>query len=98
MRLRKLNRAIKGCDRVVHFAAESHVDRSITNSRAHLLKRTAQEQEISGSRCQKSNREICTCIHRRGLRVHWNQNRGGLFYRGDQLNPSSPYSATKAAG
>ena len=29
--LEKLNRAIKGCDGVVHFAAESHVDRSITN-------------------------------------------------------------------
>ena len=27
--LNKLDEAIKGCDGVVHFAAESHVDRSI---------------------------------------------------------------------
>ena len=29
--LKKLDEAIKGCDGVVHFAAESHVDRSIAD-------------------------------------------------------------------
>ena len=85
---------LQGCDAVVNFAAESHVDRSIEDqeafARTHLigtgvLLDAAREQGV-GRFVQVSTDEVYGSIA------------SGSFTEESPLNPSSPYSATKAAG
>ncbi|MFH1245967.1 MAG: dTDP-glucose 4,6-dehydratase [Candidatus Omnitrophota bacterium] len=87
-----VNRAVAGCDIIVNFAAESHVDRSITNAAefvrtnvmgTHVLLETARKQAVSLF-CQISTDEV------------YGSRREGFFEETDLLNPSSPYSASKA--
>jgi len=87
-------RAMEGCDAVVNFAAESHVDRSIADqeafARTHVigtsvLLDTARELGVSRY-VQVSTDEVYGSIEE------------GSFTESSALNPSSPYSATKAAG
>ncbi len=86
--------AMEGCDAVVNFAAESHVDRSITGpdpfSLTHVvgtgvLLDAARELKVSRY-LQVSTDEVYGSIE------------SGSFTEESPLNPSSPYSATKAAG
>jgi dTDP-glucose 4,6-dehydratase len=86
--------AMAGCDAVVNFAAESHVDRSIADqeafARTHVigtsvLLETARELGIQRY-VQVSTDEVYGSIEE------------GSFTETSPLNPSSPYSATKAAG
>jgi dTDP-glucose 4,6-dehydratase len=86
--------AMAGCSRVVNFAAESHVDRSIADqdafARTHVIGTSvlldaAREQGVERF-LQVSTDEVYGSIER------------GSFTEGSPLNPSSPYSATKAAG
>jgi dTDP-glucose 4,6-dehydratase len=83
-----------GVDAVVNFAAESHVDRSIADqdvfARTHLigtgvLLDAARERGVSRY-LQVSTDEVYGSIEK------------GTFTELSPLNPSSPYSATKAAG
>ena len=85
---------MEGCDAVVNFAAESHVDRSIDDqdafARTHVigtgnLLDTARELGI-GRYLQVSTDEVYGSIE------------SGSFTETSPLDPSSPYSATKAAG
>jgi len=85
---------LEGCDGVVNFAAESHVDRSIEDqeafARTHVigtgvLLDAAREQGV-GRLVQVSTDEVYGSIA------------SGSFTEESPLNPSSPYSATKAAG
>jgi dTDP-glucose 4,6-dehydratase len=85
---------IEGADAVVNFAAESHVDRSIADqdafARAHVIGTSvlldaAREHGVSRY-LQVSTDEVYGSIER------------GSFTESSPLNPSSPYSATKAAG
>ncbi len=85
---------MEGCDAVVNFAAESHVDRSIADqdvfARAHVIGTSvlldaAREHAVSRY-LQVSTDEVYGSIER------------GSFTETSPLNPSSPYSATKAAG
>jgi dTDP-glucose 4,6-dehydratase len=85
---------LPGCDAVVNFAAESHVDRSIADqdvfARAHVIGTSvlldaAREHKLSRY-VQVSTDEVYGSIER------------GSFTETSPLNPSSPYSATKAAG
>jgi dTDP-glucose 4,6-dehydratase len=87
-------RAIQGCTHVVNFAAESHVDRSIADqdafARAHVIGTSvlldaARERGVRRY-LQVSTDEVYGSIER------------GSFTETSPLNPSSPYSATKAAG
>jgi len=91
---RTAREAMEGCDAVVNFAAESHVDRSIADqeafARTHVigtsvLLDTAREQGV-GRYVQVSTDEVYGSIEE------------GSFTESSPLNPSSPYSATKAAG
>jgi dTDP-glucose 4,6-dehydratase len=84
----------EGCDAVVNFAAESHVDRSIADqdafARTHLIGTSvlldaAREHGVSRY-LQVSTDEVYGSIEK------------GSFTETSPLNPSSPYSATKAAG
>jgi dTDP-glucose 4,6-dehydratase len=91
---RAVRQAMEGCDAVVNFAAESHVDRSIADqevfARTHVigtsvLLETARELGV-GRYVQVSTDEVYGSIEE------------GSFTETSPLNPSSPYSATKAAG
>ena len=85
---------MEGVDAVVNFAAESHVDRSIDDqdafARTHVigtgtLLDAARELGI-GRYLQVSTDEVYGSIE------------SGSFTETSPLDPSSPYSATKAAG
>ncbi|MFC1632036.1 dTDP-glucose 4,6-dehydratase [Candidatus Omnitrophota bacterium] len=91
--LNTVNKAISGCDLVINFAAESHVDRSIVDASefintnvygTYTLLAAAKEHQIPLF-CQISTDEVY------GSRVE------GYFKEQDLLTPSSPYSASKAA-
>jgi dTDP-glucose 4,6-dehydratase len=86
--------ALRGCDAVVNFAAESHVDRSIADqdvfARTHvigtsILLDAARELGV-GRYLQVSTDEVYGSVE------------SGSFTERSRLRPSSPYSATKAAG
>ncbi len=83
--------AVVGCDAVVNFAAETHVDRSISGAEAfiatnmqgtHVLLETARERGLRY--LQVSTDEVYGSIDH------------GSFTEQSPLQPSSPYSATKA--
>jgi dTDP-glucose 4,6-dehydratase len=85
---------VAGCDAVVNFAAESHVDRSIAEqdvfARAHVIGTgvllDAVREHAVPRYLQVSTDEVYGSIAE------------GSFTEVSPLNPSSPYSATKAAG
>ena len=86
--------AMAGCDLVVNFAAESHVDRSIAGQDPFavthvigtgVLLDAARELGV-GRYLQVSTDEVYGSIE------------SGSFTEDSPLEPSSPYSATKAAG
>jgi dTDP-glucose 4,6-dehydratase len=83
--------AVAGCDAIVNFAAETHVDRSISGPDAfiitnmqgtHVLLEAARERGLRY--LQVSTDEVYGSIE------------DGSFTESSPLNPSSPYSATKA--
>ena len=86
--------AMEGADCVVNFAAESHVDRSIADqdvfARTHVIGTSVlldAARELGVSRyLQVSTDEVYGSID------------SGSFTEDSPLDPSSPYSATKAAG
>jgi dTDP-glucose 4,6-dehydratase len=89
-----VRQVMEGCDAVVNFAAESHVDRSIADqdafARAHVIGTSvlldaAREHRVKRY-LQVSTDEVYGSIEK------------GSFTESSPLNPSSPYSATKAAG
>ncbi len=82
--------AVAGCDAIVNFAAETHVDRSITGPEAfimtnmqgtHVLLEAARERGLRY--LQVSTDEVYGSIEQ------------GSFTESSPLAPSSPYSATK---
>jgi dTDP-glucose 4,6-dehydratase len=82
--------AVDGCDAIVNFAAETHVDRSISGPEAfimtnmqgtHVLLEAARERSLRY--LQVSTDEVYGSIEH------------GSFTETSPLNPSSPYSATK---
>jgi dTDP-glucose 4,6-dehydratase len=85
---------MEGCDAVVNFAAESHVDRSIDEqdvfARTHVIGTGVlldAVRELAVPRfLQVSTDEVYGSIE------------SGSFTEKSPLDPSSPYSATKAAG
>jgi dTDP-glucose 4,6-dehydratase len=85
---------MRGCDAVVNFAAESHVDRSIADQDAF-----ARTHVIGTSILLDAARELGLW---RYLQVSTDEVYGsvesGSFTESSPLRPSSPYSATKAAG
>ena len=90
----KVREAMEGADAVVNFAAESHVDRSISGQdpfvTTHVIGTSvllAAARELGvGRYLQVSTDEVYGSIE------------SGSFTETSPLNPSSPYSATKAAG
>src|SRR5207253_425315 len=86
--------AIEGCDLVVNFAAESHVDRSIAEQDAFAV-----TQVIGTGVLLDAVRDLGV---QRFLQVSTDEVYGsieeGTFTEESPIAPSSPYSATKAGG
>ena len=85
--------AMKGCELVVHFAAETHVDRSILDAGAFLKTNIIGTQVLLDAALRHKVRrflhvstdEVYGCVTR------------GHSKEGDHLEPNSPYAASKAA-
>ena len=89
-----VKKAMQGCDEVVNFAAESHVDRSITSPEdfvrtdvlgAFTLLEQARKSDVKKF-LQISTDEV------------YGSTVSGSFSEKSILDPSSPYSASKAGG
>ena len=89
-------------DTVVHFAAESHVDRSITGPGAFIqtnivgtftLLEAARKSWIEGSQV----RENLCFLHVSTDEVYGSLGETGLFKETTPFDPRSPYSASKAS-
>ena len=85
--------AMKGCDTVVHFAAESHVDRSIYEPA------TAIETNVTGTAVMlhvARKLQISRFVHISTDEVYGDMLPGAFANEDSQVQPSSPYSASKA--
>jgi len=87
-----VDQAMEHCDAVVNFAAETHVDRSIAESRSflrtnvmgtHVLLDAARKRDIDRFVQIGTDEVYGSCI-------------SGSFSESSLLRPSSPYSASKA--
>lgn len=87
-------KAASGCDAIVNFAAETHVDRSILSA------------EDFGRTEFRGTQVLLEYVRGAGIRlvqvstdeVYGDLEAGGSSREGDPLRPSSPYSAAKSAG
>ncbi len=89
-----VDRAIAGCDAIVNFAAESHVDRSIDEPDAFI------QTDIFGTQVLlEASRAVDLP---RYLQISTDEVYGsideGTFTEESPIDPSSPYSASKAGG
>jgi dTDP-glucose 4,6-dehydratase len=86
--------AAGGCDAIVNFAAETHVDRSVLSAEEfghtnfHGTQVLLEHVRESGQRLVQVSTD----------EVYGDLEAGGSSRETDPLNPSSPYSAAKAAG
>jgi dTDP-glucose 4,6-dehydratase len=89
-----VHKVMPGCEWVINFAAESHVDRSITSPEDFV------RTDVLGvfTLLEEARR----CDVKRFLQISTDEVYGstvsGSFDEGDILDPSSPYSASKAGG
>jgi dTDP-glucose 4,6-dehydratase len=81
-------------DAVVHFAAESHVDRSIDGP-AEFLRTNVTGAGVVFESCRRA--EVERVLHISTDEVYGSVDEPGRFVEGDALEPNSPYSASKAA-
>ncbi len=80
-------------DAVVHFAAETHVDRSIKDSQNFIRTNVHGTHVLLAAALR---RKIKRFVHISTDEVYGSR-KTGYFKETDSLNPSSPYSASKAA-
>ena len=84
--------AMRGCDQVVHFAAESHVDRSISGPDAFVRTNC----DGTNVMCDVARRlEVDRFLHVSTDEVYGSVEEGSSVET-DPLEPRSPYSASKA--
>lgn len=87
-----VDRVMQKADHVVHFAAESHVDRSIEDASAFVRTNILGTFTLLES-ARKNN--VSRFIHISTDEVYGSRERGS-FKEKDILTPSSPYSSSKA--
>lgn len=88
-----VNDLVKSVDAVVHFAAESHVDRSIVDASPFLMTNVIGTQTLlDAARINKKRFH-----HVSTDEVFGSLGVGGLFRETTPYDPRSPYSASKAA-
>lgn len=92
--LATVEQAIAGCDWVVNFAADSHVDRSIQGASEFLATNvTGVYNVVEAARRTGVSRVLLVSTDEvYGSREH------GSFREEDAIGPRNPYSASKAAG
>jgi dTDP-glucose 4,6-dehydratase len=85
--------AVSGCDAIVNFAAETHVDRSILEGAPFI------QTDVAGTQV------LLEAARTHGIRLVqvstdevYGDVEHGRSHEGDPLRPSSPYSASKAGG
>ena len=88
-----VTKAVKGQDMIVHFAAESHVDRSISGPEAFI------ETNVKGTFNMLEAARLCGV--KKFLHISTDEVYGsikkGRSKEGDILDPTSPYSSSKAS-
>ncbi len=80
-------------DVVVHFAAESHVDRSIIDGRPFVISNVLGTQTLLD--CAKA-RGLAKFVHISTDEVYGTLGKTGVFTEETPIAPNSPYSASKA--
>jgi len=85
---------LKGCDAVVHFAAESHVDRSIEDGTPFVRTNVEGTWRLVEA-CRKAG--VSRFLHVSTDEVYGSLGAEGAFTETSPLNPTSPYAASKAA-
>jgi dTDP-glucose 4,6-dehydratase len=88
-----VDRAMKGCELVAHFAAETHVDRSILDASAFLTTNIIGTQVLLDAALRLGVRRF---LHVSTDEVYGSIPKG-YSKEGDLLEPNSPYAASKAA-
>jgi dTDP-glucose 4,6-dehydratase len=91
----------KGIDQVVHFAAESHVDRSITDPAAFIQTNVLGTQTLLDAAKAHWEKKSNSFSSKKFLQVSTDEVYGslaetGFFTESTPLDPHSPYSASKA--
>jgi len=81
-----------GFDAIIHFAAESHVDRSILDSSPFVLTNVIGTQNLLDAARSRG----CRMVHVSTDEVYGSLE-SGLFTEGSPLTPNSPYAASKAS-
>lgn len=86
-------------DAVIHLAAESHVDRSITNPIEFVLTNVVGTVNLlnSARKFWKGRYEECRFYHVSTDEVYGTLGEDGLFTEETPYDPHSPYSASKAS-
>ena len=90
--LAPLEEAVAGHDAIVHFAAESHVDRSITGPEAFALTNCVGTNLVMHAARRAGVERV---VHVSTDEVYGSVEQGASF-ESDRLEPRSPYSASKA--
>jgi len=85
---------LKGCGAVVHFAAESHVDRSIEDAAAFVRTNVDGTHNLIQASRQAG---VPRFIHVSTDEVYGSLGEEGEFTEESPIRPNSPYAATKAA-
>jgi dTDP-glucose 4,6-dehydratase len=86
---------MRGADTVVHFAAESHVDRSIIDAQPFLMTNVMGTHVMLSSARDLSVKRF---IHISTDEVYGSLGDEGKFTEETPLMPNSPYAASKASG
>ena len=91
---RLIKTLMKGAEAVVNIAAETHVDRSISNPKPFLESNTFGTFNLLEA-ARKA--DVKTFLHVSTDEIYGTTPRASSFKESDNLNPSNPYSASKAA-
>ncbi|MEB3299788.1 MAG: dTDP-glucose 4,6-dehydratase [Candidatus Sericytochromatia bacterium] len=87
--------ALRGVDAVMHLAAESHVDRSITDPEAFVRTNVLGTQTLLDTARRQGIPRFLYCSTDE---VMGSLGPSGLFSEDTPIQPNSPYSASKAGG
>lgn len=87
-----VNKAVKGVDAIIHFAAESHVDRSINSSRIFFETNVVGTENLLSASMRHTVKDF---IHVSTDEVYGSIT-SGSWTEDFPLKPNSPYAASKA--
>ena len=89
-----IREVVAGCDAVVHFAAESHVDRSIEDA-APFVRTNVEGTWRMVEACRAAH--VSRFLHVSTDEVYGSLGAEGKFSESSPLMPTSPYAASKSA-